>query len=164
MRIVINDQKRNELVSWLTENGECPDWVLRYNCTQFVYLLHFSSMENHQDAIALNNPRTICIAGQGFGIKLGKRENSDLRNVILAEHNQGSSISGVGVTSRCLDAINVICCQNNEDLAGVKRYLRSIITNAISNYSGGQLIDDNDLNDWFPYRCDSPNVIKELLF
>ncbi|MDC3337249.1 hypothetical protein OAW23_05225 [Flavobacteriales bacterium] len=165
MRIVINDQKRNELVSWLTVNGECPDWVSGYDCTQFVYLLHFSLSEEYlHNAIALNNSNTICIANQGFGIKVGMRQNPGLESVIRAEHNEGASIGGVGVTCQCLEAITVICCQNNEDLEGVKKYLKSTIKNAIIKYPGAQLIDDNDRNDWFPYTCESPNVIKELFF
>lgn len=165
MRIIINGQKRNELGDWLNGGGDCPDWVSGYICPQFVYLLHFSLSEEYQGpAIASNNPNTICIANQGFGIKVGMRQNPGLESVITAEHNQGASIGGVGVTDECLDAITVICCRNNEDLGGVKMYLKSTIRNSIISYPGAQLIDDNDMNDWFPYTCESPNVISELLF
>lgn len=163
MRIVINDGRREDLRHWLDQNGDCPDWLTIHNCSGFIYLLHYTSNANI-DAIALNNPNTICIAANGYGIKVGKREAPDLGSAISAEYHQGPSVNGMPLVVDCLDSITIICHENLQELSNLTNNIRRIVRDTIVNYSDSNLVDDNNMNSWYPYRCNHPNIIQGLFF
>lgn len=166
--ININNQRRQELRNWLINPNlnPTPSWI-EINSTAFIYVLFLSSNDNQRNAIALNNNNTICISAGGKGVKLGKRENSSLSEVIRTEVSQGASINNQSVFVDYIDKILVKPYDNLNDLIDEYNFLKPFINDTITNEDGYILEPRHSNCLWFAYSFNtdrhSDDILSEIL-
>lgn len=170
--INISNQQKEELRNWLINPNlnPTPNWI-EINSTAFIYVLFLSSNNQQQNALALNNNNTICIPAGGNGVKLGKRENSSLREVIRTEVSQGASINNQSVFVDCIDKILVKSYDNLDELRNEYNLLKPFIIETITNEVECILQPRHPNCLWFAYTYnidqhyeDNLSVILSLRF